>query len=59
MDKPIAFIHTTDTHLAIRMVRLLHEHGINGFWVTGEEAQKLSLVWNVDAEVRDLRSLWN
>ena len=49
MDKPIVFIQTTDTHLAVRMVRLLHEHGINGFWVTSEEARKLSQEWNVDA----------
>ena len=33
----------------------LNENGINGFWVTDEEAEKLSRVWQVDAEVWDRR----
>ncbi len=51
MDKPIVFIQTTDTHLAVRMVRLLHEHGISGFWVTNEESEKLRQVWQIDGEI--------
>ena len=52
MEHPVVFIHTQDTNLAIRMVRLLNQHGINGFWVSNEEAA-LGKVWNV--EVRDLQ----
>jgi hypothetical protein len=41
MDKdPVVFIHTQNTSLAICMVRLLNQHGISGFWVTSEEAEK-------------------
>ena len=54
MDAPIVFIQTIDAHLAMRPVRFLHEHEINSFWVTSKETRKLSQVWNVDAEIRDL-----
>ena len=42
MDKPVVFIQSSNTDLAVRMVRLLHGHGISGFWVTEEEARNLS-----------------
>ena len=29
-SKPVVFIHATDTKFALRMVRLLHQDGING-----------------------------
>ena len=32
--KHVVFIHTQDTSLALRLVRLLNQHGISGFWVT-------------------------
>ena len=44
----VVFIHTHDTSLALRLVRLLNQHGINGFWVTEEEARKLGEVWQVE-----------
>ena len=54
MAKPTVFIRTQDLELATRLVRLLNEHGINGFWVDAdEEARKLGQVWRVDAEVWD------
>ena len=53
-EQHVVFIHTQDTELALRLVRLLNQAGISGFWVTSEEARKLSRVWNVDAEVRDM-----
>jgi len=36
MDKehPVVFIQTQDTAMAISLVRLLYQHGINGFGVT-------------------------
>ena len=52
-EKHVVSIHTKNSALAIRLVRLLNQHGINGFWVTDEEAQKLGKVWRVDAVVRD------
>lgn len=51
MDKPTVFIRTQDDlKLATSLVRLLNEQGINGFWVTDEEARKLGEVWRVDGE---------
>ena len=38
---PIVFIRTGDTDLALRLVRVLNQHGISGFWVTTEESEKL------------------
>ena len=35
-SKPFVFIHTGDIKLAQRLVRLLHEHGINGFLGNGQ-----------------------
>ena len=52
MDKPVVFIRTADTKLAVRLVRLLNQHGVSGLWVTDEEARKLGQVWQVDGEVR-------
>ena len=51
------FIHTQDTSLALRLVRLLNQHGISGFWVTEEEARKLREVWQVAGVIRDQISL--
>jgi len=51
--KHVVFIHTQDTSLALRLVRLLNQHGINGFWVTEEEARKLGEAWLVDGVIRD------
>ena len=59
MDNPTVFIRTQDLDLATSLVRLLNEHGINGFWVTDEEAQKLAQVWRVDAEMWDRGCWWN
>lgn len=53
IERHVVFIQTGDTQLAIRPVRLLNQHGISGFWVTDEEAQKLRQVWRVDAVIRD------
>ena len=58
MDNPTVFIRTQDLDLATSLVRLLNEHGINGFWVTDEEAQKLAQVWRGDAEVWDRGCWW-
>ena len=55
--KHVVFIHTHDTSLALRLVRLLNQHGINGFWVTEHEARKLGEVWRVDGVIRDQRGL--
>ena len=55
--KHVVFIHTQDTSLALRLVRLLNQHGINGFWVTEEEARKLRKVWQVEGVIRDQISL--
>ena len=57
MDKPTVTFHTQDLELATRLVRLLNQHGINGFSVTDEEARKLGQVWRVEAEVWD-RGCW-
>ena len=32
MENPTVFIRTQDLELATALVRLLNEHGINGFW---------------------------
>ena len=48
---PIVFIRTGDTDLALRLVRVLNQHGISGFWVTTEESEKLRQVWQVDGEI--------
>ena len=53
----VVFIHTQDTSLALRLVRLLNQHGISGFWVTEEEARKLREVWQVAGVIRDQISL--
>ena len=59
LEHPVVFIHTEDTALAIRLVRLLNQAGINGFWVTEGEARKLREVWRVDGVVRDRREWRN
>ena len=55
--KHVVFIHTQDTSLALRLVRLLNQHGISGFWVTKQEARKLRDVWWVEGVIRDQRGL--
>ena len=58
-EHPIVFIHTQDLELALRLVRLLNQHGISGFWVTDEEARKLGQVWQVDGVISDQSARWN
>ena len=41
VEHPIVFVHTQDLELALRLVRLLNQHGISGFWVTDEAASRL------------------
>ena len=53
IERHVVFIQTGDTGLAIRLVRLLNQHGISGFWVTDEEAAKLGQVWRVDGVLRE------
>jgi hypothetical protein len=54
IEQHVAFIHTQDTAVALKLVRLLNQHGVNGFWMTDGEAQKLGQVlWRVDAVIRD------
>jgi hypothetical protein len=53
IEQHVVFIHTQDTELALRLVKMLNQAGISGFWVTDEEAQKLAQVWRVDAVIRD------
>ena len=52
-EQHVVFSHTRNSALAIRLVRLLNQHGISGFWVTDEEAAKLGQMWRVDAVIRD------
>jgi hypothetical protein len=37
-EQHVVFIHTQDTELALKLVRLLNQYGISGFWVTNDEA---------------------
>ena len=39
-EHPVVFIHTEDTVLATRLVRLLNQQGISGFWVTEDVAMQ-------------------
>ena len=58
--KHVVFIHTQATSLALRLVRLLNQHGISGFWVTEEEGRKLGQVWWVEwGVIRDQRGQLN
>ena len=52
-EQHVVFSHTRNSALAIRLVRLLNQHGISGFWVTDEEAAKLGQVWRVDGGLRE------
>jgi hypothetical protein len=58
-EQHVVFIHTQDTELALSLVRLLNQHGINGFWVTDEEARRLEQVWRVGGVIRDRREWRN
>jgi hypothetical protein len=59
IEQHVVFIHTQDTELALKLVRLLNQHGISGFWVTDEEARKLGQVWHVGGVIRDQRGWQN
>ncbi len=41
---PTVFLQTRDRDLALKLVRLLNQHGISAFWVTKEEGRKLAEV---------------
>ncbi len=58
-EHPVVFVHTEDTALAIKLVRLLNQHGISGFWLSDKEARKLGEVWRVDGVIRDRREWRN
>ncbi len=38
--------------LALKLVRLLNQHGISAFWVSEEEGRQLAEVWMVGAWIR-------
>ena len=42
-----------DVQLAQKLVRLLDEHGITGFWVSEEEGEKLAQIWQEDAWITE------
>ena len=50
--RPKVFITTTDVRLALTLVRLLYQAGVDAFWVTEEEGEKLAQVWKVGAWIR-------
>ena len=50
---PTVFLQTRDMALALKLVRLLNQHGINAFWVTEEEGRTLAEAWRVDGWMTD------
>ena len=54
MDRKRVLIHSEDAELAVRLVRLLDEHGITGFWVSEEQGEKLEQLWRWDAWIREV-----
>ena len=48
---PTVFLQTRDEALALKLVRLLNQHGISAFWVTEEEGRELADVWDVDTRI--------
>ena len=46
------FITTPDIQLALTLVRLLYQNGIDAFWVGEAEGERLQEVWEVGAWIR-------
>ena len=54
MSRKRVFIVSEDVQLAQKLVRLLEEHGITGFWVSEEQGEKLEQLWRWDACIREV-----
>ena len=54
MDRKRVFIHSKDTELAVKLVKLLDKHGVTALWLTQEEAEKLERLWQWDACIRQV-----
>ena len=52
MNRKRVFIHSEDAELAVRLVKLLDEHGVTGYWLTQEEGEKLEQLWRWDACIK-------
>ena len=57
MDRKRVFIHSEDTELAVKLVKLLDKHGVTAFWLTQEEAEKLERLWQWDACIRGWKGM--
>ena len=48
---PKVLVTVRDIGLAIDLIKVFFEVGIDAYWTTEEQGQKLAQVWNVEARI--------